>query len=422
MMYGSQRKPVFLILSYFIFICALFPCVAAAWPSRGMVINRKIIGSYTQRQIAALLTDEPPSEQPKCNVRVVEMTYTTVGVVGEPTRASGVVLVPDGPQCPGPYPVLGWGSATETLRSAEQAKGIISAKGDDPLVTRLASQGYVVVSTDYLGLGGSNYPYHPYLHANSEASALIDALRASRTVLQHLNTPLSNKLMLSGFSQGGHTAMATQREIEAHLSNEFSLVASAPISGPYALSKTFLDTWTGRNEVGENNFAIILGTYAIIGMQRTYKNIYLSPTQVFQDPWAGRVETLFPGKKDTTDLFLGDDLPAIDQIKEYFQPGFYSDFPKNPKNPFRVDLGRNNLLNWAPRTPTLLCGSDNDTVVPFLKNTNLAIASFKKRGSRQVSVVDVGTGNRKDNSAVAHLSSEELCIVKVRNEFLEKQR
>ncbi|HHW4676203.1 MAG TPA: alpha/beta hydrolase, partial [Xylella fastidiosa subsp. fastidiosa] len=83
MMYGSQRKPVLLILSYFIFICALFPCVAAAWPSRGMVINRKIIGSYTQRQIAALLTDEPPSEQPKCNVRVVEMTYTTVGVVGE---------------------------------------------------------------------------------------------------------------------------------------------------------------------------------------------------------------------------------------------------------------------------------------------------------------------------------------------------
>ncbi len=281
MMYGSQRKPVLLILSYFIFICALFPCVAAAWPSRGMVINRKIIGSYTQRQIAALLTDEPPSEQPKCNVRVVEMTYTTVGVVGEATRASGVVLVPDGPQCPGPYPVLGWGSATETLRSAEQAKGIISANGDDPLVTRLASQGYVVVSTDYLGLGGSNYPYHPYLHANSEASALIDALRASRTVLQHLNTPLSNKLMLSGFSQGGHTAMATQREIEAHLSNEFRLVASAPISGPYALSQTFLDTWTGRNEVGENNFAIILGTYAIVGMQRTYRNIYSDPTSGF---------------------------------------------------------------------------------------------------------------------------------------------
>ncbi|TWP31355.1 alpha/beta hydrolase, partial [Xylella fastidiosa subsp. fastidiosa] len=71
-----------------------------------------------------------------------------------------------------------------------------------------------------------------------------------------------------------------------------------------------------RNEVGENNFAIILGTYAIVGMQRTYRNIYSDPSQVFQDPWANQVEALFPGKKDTTDLFLGDDLPAIDQIKE----------------------------------------------------------------------------------------------------------
>ncbi|WP_051372669.1 lipase family protein [Xylella fastidiosa] len=402
------------------FICALFPCVAAAWPSRGMVINRKIIGSYTQRQIAALLTDEPSSEQPKCNVRVVEMTYTTVGVVGEPTRASGVVLVPDGPQCPGPYPVLGWGRDGQTFRPSEQAKSIISSNGDNSLVTRLASQGYVVVSTDYLGLGGSNYPYHPYLHANSEASALIDALRASRTVLQSLNTPLSNKLMLSGFSQGAHAAMAAQREIEMNLSNEFNLVASGLISGPYALSKTFIDTWTGRNEVGENNFAIILGTYAIVGMQRTYRNIYSDPSQVFQDPWANQVEALFPGEKGRREVF--DYLPDVKQIKQYLQPGFYSDFPKNRKNPFFVDLVRNDLLNWAPRTPTLLCGSDNDTVVPFLKNTNLAIASFKKRGSRQVSVVDVGTGNREDNSAGEHFFTEDPCILKVRQQLLDKQR
>ncbi|ETE35571.1 lipase, partial [Xylella fastidiosa 32] len=406
--------------NYFIFICALFPCVAAAWPSRGMVINRKIIGSYTQRQIAALLTDEPSSEQPKCNVRVVEMTYTTVGVVGEPTRASGVVLVPDGPQCPGPYPVLGWGRDGQTFRPSEQAKSIISSNGDNSLVTRLASQGYVVVSTDYLGLGGSNYPYHPYLHANSEASALIDALRASRTVLQSLNTPLSNKLMLSGFSQGAHAAMAAQREIEMNLSNEFNLVASGLISGPYALSKTFIDTWTGRNEVGENNFAIILGTYAIVGMQRTYRNIYSDPSQVFQDPWANQVEALFPGEKGRREVF--DYLPDVKQIKQYLQPGFYSDFPKNRKNPFFVDLVRNDLLNWAPRTPTLLCGSDNDTVVPFLKNTNLAIASFKKRGSRQVSVVDVGTGNREDNSAGEHFFTEDPCILKVRQQLLDKQR
>ncbi len=85
----------------------------------------------------------------------------------------------------------------------------------------------MVVSTDYLGLGKSNYAFHPYLHSAGEASASIDAMRAVRQVLTRLNTPLSGKVMLAEYSQGGHAAIATQREIEAHFSKEFDLVASA---------------------------------------------------------------------------------------------------------------------------------------------------------------------------------------------------
>lgn len=246
-------------------------------------------------------------------------------------------------------------------------------------------------------------------------------MRAARSVLQRLNTPLSGKVMLSGYSQGGHTAMATQREIEAHLSKEFHLVASAPISGPYALQQTFLDSWSGSNAVGESSFGIILISYAIVAMQHTYENIYLEPGQVFQDPWAARVEPLFPGKQSLTDLFLGDTLPGIDQLKAYFQPGFYRDVASNPANPFRQDLARNDLLAWAPQTPTLLCGSSNDATIP-LKNAQTAIASFKRRGSNQVALVDIGTGNASDNSAFVHLLTNEPCIVAVRHQLLDKQR
>ncbi|WP_425511089.1 alpha/beta hydrolase [Xylella taiwanensis] len=421
-MFNSERKSVLQALAFLIFACALLPTVAAAWPLRGTLLKSNVLASYTRPQIAALLrSDEPPSESPKCDVRVAEVTYTTIGVVGEPTKASAVLLVPGGPDCPGPYPLLAWGRATETVRKSEQAKDIRDVKGDDPLVTRLASQGYAVVSSDGLGLGQSPYSFAPYLHANSAASDLIDAMRAARTVLQHLNTPMSDKVMVSGFSKGGHTAMATQREIEAHLSNEFRLVASAPISGPYALSQTFRDSWSGKNDVGVNDFAILFGTYAIIAMQRTYQNIYSDTTQIFQKPWSGRVEPLFPGKKSTTELFLGDDLPGVEQIKEYLQPEFYKDFLNNRKNAFRFDLGRNDLLNWTPRTLTVLCGSDNDSAVP-LKNAVSAIASFEKRGSYQVSMIDVGSGKREDNGALAHLASEEPCMVAVRHQLLDKQR
>ncbi|MBB4592742.1 lipase family protein [Xanthomonas cannabis] len=400
---------------------AFLPVIAMASPARGTLLNSNFLTSYTRTALAALLPNDKASDLPKCDVRVAEFTYATVGVKGEPTTASGVLLVPGGASCTGPYPLLSWDPGTEPQRAAEQAKEIRDAKGDDPLVTRLAGQGYVVVSTDYLGLGKSTYPFHPYLHADSEASATIDAMRAARQVLARLNTPLSGKVMLSGYSQGGHAAMATQREIEAHYPNEFKLAASAPISGPYALSQTFLDSWSGRNAVGESTFGLVLVTYALVGMQHAYQNVYLSPSQVFQDPWAGKVEGLFPGKNDLIDLAVGRLLPTIDKVGSYFQPSFYKDFPRNPNNRFRQDLVRNDLLDWTPRTRTLLCGSSNDATVP-LKNASTAIDAFKRRGSAQVSVVDVGSGNPADNDALAHLASKESCMIAVRQQLLDKQR
>ncbi|MDQ1091272.1 pimeloyl-ACP methyl ester carboxylesterase [Xanthomonas sacchari] len=400
---------------------ALLPLAATAAPARGTVLNSNVLTSYTRQAIGTLLANDQSPDQAKCDVRVAEFTYATIGVDGEPTTASAALLVPGGSQCPGPFPLVSYNQGTESQRRAEQAKEIRDAKGDQTMVTHLATQGYVVVSSDYLGIGRSTYAFHPYLHAASEASATIDALRAARQVLQRLNTPLSGKVMLTGYSQGGHAAMATQREIEAHLSNEFNLVASAPISGPYALSQTFRDSWSGRNAVGENTFGIVLASYAIVGMQRTYHNLYLDPAQVFQDPWAKQVEALFPGKQSLTDLVLGDTLPGVDKIRQYFQPGFYKDFASNANDPFLRDLERNDLLDWAPRTPTLLCGSDNDATVP-LKNATTAVAAFQARGSHQATVLDLGTGKPSDNSALEHLFTEEACTIAVRQQLFDKLR
>ncbi|AOD16199.1 lipase [Xanthomonas fragariae] len=63
-----------------------------------------------------------------------------------------------------------------------------------------------------------------------------------------------------------------------------------------------------------------------------------------------------------TDLVLDDSLPGIDQLKAYFQLGFYRDFASNPGDPFRKDLVRNDLLDWAPQTPTLLFASSNRAI------------------------------------------------------------
>ncbi|MDD0936878.1 lipase family protein [Xylella fastidiosa subsp. multiplex] len=420
-----KNKPVLPGLRTLILTSVLSPAVVAAWPQRGTLIESKVIASYKRDAIAAFLNDEPRYArytQPKCDVQVLKLTYATVGVYGEPAMATGVLLIPDGPDCPRPYPILTWGPSISAQRHAGQDKAIVKANGNTPLVTRFASQGYVVVSTDYLGLGDSDYPFHPYFHVPSEVSATIDAVRAARHVLLLSNTPLSNKVMLSGFSQGAHAALAVQREIETHpsLSKEFSLAASAPISGPYALSQTILDSWSGRNEVGENPIIIPFASSLIIGMQRVYWNIYLSPTQVFQEPWASKVEARFPGDKQLT----LDDFPKADQIKTYFQLEFYNDFQNNPKNSFRQNLVRNDLLDWTPHTPTWLCGSSNDSLVP-IKNIDSAVTSFIRRGSTKVSAWDVEWDNDKPkitDGVVAHSASLDSCAIAVRIGLLDRQR
>ncbi len=55
------------------------------------------------------------------------------------------------------------------------------------LAAMFAAQGYAVVATDYLGFAKSAYTYHPYLHADSEASSVIDSIRAARNLLCELS-------------------------------------------------------------------------------------------------------------------------------------------------------------------------------------------------------------------------------------------
>ena len=85
---------------------------------------------------------------------------------------------------------------------------------------------------------GDNPGIHPYVHWESEATASIDLIRASREFLMDsLEIWDNNQLFLTGYSQGGHSTMAIHKYIKVNnLQSEFNVVASAPMSGPYALS------------------------------------------------------------------------------------------------------------------------------------------------------------------------------------------
>ena len=413
-----------LVLSGLLLVLPCLPLTLAhaANPIPGTVLSSTTLKTFTVAAMDAELGDQRDFiGAPRCDVRLVDLTYATVGVHNEPATASAMLLLPEGKTCKGPYPLMGWARGTETQRDSGQAQRLLKT-GDSPVLAFFAAQGYAVVATDYLGLGRSDYAFHPYLHADSEASAIIDSLRAARELSTKLKAPLSGKVMLAGYSQGGHAAMAAQRAIERDASAEFNLVASAPMSGPYSLSQTFLGSWSGVTAAGTNTLAPYLLAYTVTAMQGVYGNIYDTPQQVFREPWAAQLKSEFPGQHNLFEMLDQHALPPVAELDQLRQPAFTKAFVDDPQMPFRQALARNDLLDWTPRTPTALCGSHRDAVVAFA-NSQAAEAAFSSRGA-PVTLLDVSPRipPEVDGVQVHTRAAAYLCLGAVREQLFAPAR
>jgi len=357
---------------------------------------------------------------PVCDVGIYHLEYNTVGGTNEPTTASGALMVPIGvdSRCRGARPILLYAHGTTTnrafdisdLQDAQNAEGLL-------LAGLFATQGYIVVAPNYAGYDTSTLPYHPYLNADQQSKDMIDALSAARQALPAagaLVTTDSGKLFVTGYSQGGFVALATQRAMQEA---KLTVTAAAPMSGPYALGAFFDAVTSGEVDGGAPIFVTLLLT----GYQKAYGNIYASATDDFEARYASGIESLLPS------LALRSDLYAQGKLPQY---ALFSATPPDPSyanitpatqpanlapvfalgfgagnlltNAFRLDylldaqahpdggwpvitsggvasapglglrqaLARNDLRGWSPTAPTLLCGGDVDPVV-FWLNTQL---------------------------------------------------
>lgn len=315
----------------------------------------------------------------RCGTTLHKLAYNTVAPSGAQVKASMGVLLPTG--CAGPYPVVLYHHGTQLLKSFAMSD---PANLETFLVNAyFASQGYVVVMPDYLGYGDSTLPYHPYLDAQSMGDVAIDALRAGRAFLKARSVADSGKLFLTGYSQGGHSAMATQRLIERGYADEFRITATAPMAGFYALTATFVDALDSPPDFGSVLFA-----YGLTGLQKNYGDVYSAPSAAFRAPYADSIESLLPGTLDLVPLLGQGKLPvAITGSAGLLTDGFVSAIKTDAGSGVRRRLAQNDLIDWTPQAPMTLCHGGRDTVVP-VKNMTLAAASFRQRGAT-VTVVDI---------------------------------
>jgi pimeloyl-ACP methyl ester carboxylesterase len=356
--------------------------------------------------------------QPQCSVSVYRVHYNTVGGAGEATDGTAAVFVPTGSgnSCSNSRPVVLYAHGTSLQKSYDMAD--VANNTEARLAAAVfAAQGFIVVAPNYTGYSGSSLGYHPYLDRIAQAADMIDALRAARTSFTAIGAKDSGKLMVTGYSQGGYVAMATQRAMQDLGTNEFNLTAASGMSGPYALARFGDDLFGGA----PRNGATVIVPMIVNAAQHASAALYTTPADIYESQYASTIVDLVPGSLGSSDLvdqgrlpatalFAVDSQPQTAGYTQYFgannlirtayRNGYLADLAAHPcdqsataplscspAHNLRKWLVRNDLRGYMPNVPTMLCGGHADPVVPFFNATSAA-NYFSGRGSN-ITLLDI---------------------------------
>jgi alpha-beta hydrolase superfamily lysophospholipase len=199
-------------------------------------------------------------------VKLYRITYSSVipEMGNKPTVTSGLLAIPDTDGTS--FPTVSYQHGT--VYGREQVPSFADQSPETQLmIAQFAGQGYMLIGADYFGLGISTEP-EGYMVKGSHQQATYDMLMASRAVIASMKLT-SDKLFLSGWSQGGFVTMAMLEKLEAAgIKVDGAATASAPLD-VYALMEGFLD-YPRKFDATWLNSIVILSSFA-------YENYYGVP-------------------------------------------------------------------------------------------------------------------------------------------------
>lgn len=383
-MRGKGTAAAMLVVVALVLVGAGAGCSSETPPSvaRGEVVSVTPTSELSKEQTAEDLDKRGLSAPVHNGVDLVRIEYTTVDPRGGEIMASGLLALPQ--------------TESLQLRTVSFAHGTIVRRDEAPSTGNTSSRsralmfaasGYAVAAPDYLGLG-TGEGRHPYAHAPSEASASLDLLRAARTVADQRGRELDQRVLVSGFSQGGQAATALAQQLGTGRADDFELAAVAGVSGPYDLRN--VQAPAGLDGRVAPISATLFFAYWLTSANRIY-DLYDDPAEAFQQPYAGRVENLFDGSHDI--FSVGTSLPTNPQ--KLLTPRFI-DWTRNPDGAAAKALAdSDNTCQWKPEVPVRLYAGSGDTTVPYA-NSEHCLRDF---GPQNAELIDLGDVSHSSSAA-----------------------
>jgi alpha-beta hydrolase superfamily lysophospholipase len=137
------------------------------------------------------------------NATAVRVVYRSTSSTGDPTQVSGVVAVPAGKPPKDGWPIISFGHSLTGLDMKCAPSMAKELGGYSSAMVTLLNRGYVVVTSDFQGLGIKGQD-HNATDWTTLGNNMIDAVRAARKV----SPDTSTKWAADGSGQGGLAAWA----------------------------------------------------------------------------------------------------------------------------------------------------------------------------------------------------------------------
>lgn len=210
------------------------------------------------RQAGTLLRSEPLKDvKMPAGMRGWRILYATTVNDSTPATAVAIVFAPTDPPA-GPRPVIAWEHATTGLLQKCMPSLLSMPTKGIPWCSRIVMAGWVVVATDY-SFAEKGGP-HPYLIGEGEARSALDSVRAAREMPE---LTLDKRVVVWGYSQGGHAALWTGI-VGPRYAPDLEILGVVAIAPPANLEKNL-----AMNVEADKRF----GPYLALSYSRFYPDI-----------------------------------------------------------------------------------------------------------------------------------------------------
>ncbi len=331
------------------------------------LVDAQLIATVSASQILATSVflpeiNEVLAARQLTNVRVYKITYKTKNVDQSKIIASGALLVP---QSSHTLPIISYQHGTLFDYNDAPSKYMtgLETRG---LATIFSSAGYIVSVPDYIGYGVSENLEHPYEHAKSLATASFDMLMAVKEFIKDNDIRISDKLFLTGYSEGGGATMALHKYIEEK--SDLKVTLSAPAAGAYnktAFAREILKT--GENLTFLPHFLWVIHSYnKFYKLNRNWSNLV-------NQPYATTLNAV-------SHPFNYRNAAVSKNPQELFTSALRNGILNETDTQFLNVLADNDVYDWKPKAPVrLYYGTEDDYVFPV--NSETAYNAMKARGA-----------------------------------------